>query len=277
MVDFEKIHEKSTTDVVINGELRKKIEPMIDKWIKDNCRGLKYELDEYLTIHTNEQVFITDENLVRLPDYIHFGVCDKFVFLNCIKLETLEGGPTECKEFSCNGCIALKSFDYCPVKCDEFHCAGCGIFDLTPIPRKLRVLGFGFNASTEINIIGCPDEIETLDIGYTQFEKIQGIENCKITNLQMSYNQVIQELANIPACIQTLEITHCKKLVNIFNQPLTLKKLTIFKSDNIAVPSEPSENPVIITDIIDYDPAQFSNIQKLIELNYLKVLKMNDF
>lgn len=277
MVDFKNISEKNITASTINAEIRAAAEPKIKKWMDTNCRGVKYTLTDLLTIDTNDSVLISDREIKSLPGYIQFGKCDKFVFLNCVKLESLTGSPVHCNEFGCNGCISLKSLKDCPETCNDFYCSGCQITDLTPLPRKLKLLSLGFNSFDELNIIGCPDEIDYVELEYTQFTKVTGLENCKIKSLHMDYNMSLETLNGLPDGLTELSISHCKKLKDIFSQKLKLKKLSMFKSNALHEPTDTVSEPIIETDIIDYDPTQFLMIQNLIKSGYLKVNKMNDF
>ena len=101
---------------------------MVDKWCKDNTRGL-YEIDKKtLAINSSSTITITDENLVELPSYIHFGVVKRDFYCSaCPSLESLEGAPKEVgKGFYCDSCTSLKSLKGAPEKVGgDFYCSNC--------------------------------------------------------------------------------------------------------------------------------------------------------
>ena len=86
---------------------------MIDNWCKDNIRGM-YKIDEKtLAINSSSTITITDENLVELPSYIHFGVVKRnFYCVQCTSLKSLEGAPEKVGgDFDCSNCTSLKSLE----------------------------------------------------------------------------------------------------------------------------------------------------------------------
>ena len=89
-------------------DIETSVEPiiMIDNWCKDNIGG-NYTIDKKtLTINSSSSITITDENLVELPSYIHFGVVKRdFYCVQCTSLESLVGFPKEVGgDFYCRSC-----------------------------------------------------------------------------------------------------------------------------------------------------------------------------
>ena len=119
------------------------VEPitMIDNWCKDNISG-NYKIDEKtLAINSSSTITITDENLVELPSYIHFGVVKRnFYCVQCIELKSLVGFPKEVGgDFYCGYCDSLKSLEGAPKEVGGgFVCDNCtSLTSLKGAPKKI--------------------------------------------------------------------------------------------------------------------------------------------
>ena len=101
---------------------------MIDNWCKDNISG-NYTIDKKtLTINSSSTITITDEKLVELPSYIHFGVVKRGFYCNaCPSLESLEGAPEKVgRNFACNDCTSLTSLEGAPKEVGvDYYCSDC--------------------------------------------------------------------------------------------------------------------------------------------------------
>ena len=96
-------------------DIETSVEPiiMIDNWCKDNIGG-NYTIDKKtLAINSSSTITITDENLVELPSYIHFGVVKRnFYCVQCTSLKSLKGAPEKVGgDFYCSNCTSLKSLE----------------------------------------------------------------------------------------------------------------------------------------------------------------------
>ena len=96
-------------------DIETSVEPiiMIDNWCKDNIGG-NYTIDKKtLAINSSSTITITDENLVELPSYIHFGVVKRnFYCDSCTSLKSLKGAPEKVGgDFYCSNCTSLKSLE----------------------------------------------------------------------------------------------------------------------------------------------------------------------
>ena len=100
---------------------------MVDKWCKDNIRGL-YEIDEKtLTINSPGGIVITNRELVEFPSYIHFGTVYDFNCNNCPSLKSLKGAPKKVvRNFYCSYCASLESLEGAPKEVGrDFYCNNC--------------------------------------------------------------------------------------------------------------------------------------------------------
>ena len=115
---------------------------MVDKWCKDNIRGL-YEIDEKtLTINSPGGIVITNRELVEFPSYIHFGTVYDFNCNNCPSLKSLKGAPKKVgSSFSCNNCPSLKSLKGAPKEVAHgFSCNDCtSLKSLEGAPKKVGI------------------------------------------------------------------------------------------------------------------------------------------
>ena len=119
------------------------VEPitMIDNWCKDNISG-NYTIDKKtLTINSSSTITITDEKLVELPSYIHFGVVKRdFYCVQCTSLKSLKGAPEKVGGgFYCNACPSLESLKGAPKEVGKgFYCDSCtSLKSLKGAPEKV--------------------------------------------------------------------------------------------------------------------------------------------
>jgi hypothetical protein len=116
----------------------------IKAWLAQNCeirgqisivkKGKKY------IINSNDNITITNKELVEFPEYIQFGKVRNFYCSDCTLLKSLRGCPTAViNSFSCSGCTSLTSLVGAPTKADSFFCNRCtSLKSLEGCPQKLN-------------------------------------------------------------------------------------------------------------------------------------------
>ena len=64
---------------------------------------------------------------------------DKLSCYYCLKLESLEGCPAECKHVDCYRCVSLKNLVGAPKECEKFICTECkNLESLEGTPQKCK-------------------------------------------------------------------------------------------------------------------------------------------
>ena len=95
---------------------------LIKKWL-DKMEVTNYVINDDLTINVIGNVYLSDKNLVKFPDFIKFNKVEGGFTCSCNQLTSLKGCPTYVfKGFSCSD-NKLTSLDGCPSYVDiDFWC-----------------------------------------------------------------------------------------------------------------------------------------------------------
>lgn len=104
---------------------------LINKWLEEMEIAKSCVINDDLTIDATSSVFLSNENIYSLPDYIQFNRVEDDFVISVNKLTTLRGCPKYVGERMLCHKNNLTNLDYAPLECNQFHC------DENPIPPDI--------------------------------------------------------------------------------------------------------------------------------------------
>ena len=139
------------------------INAAIDQWMKENTKCNNYTINNDGTIDVNDEIDISNIDIIEFPDYIRFGkVKGNFYCVNCKSLTSLKGVPKEVGGgFYCSRCNSLRSLEGAPKEVNGyFNCSYCtSLTSLEGIPKAVGRNFICSHCDSLTSLKGAPEEV----------------------------------------------------------------------------------------------------------------------